>query len=314
MLRERSNAKTVIILHVGSLARRHKSETEICLYALRYLQNCRVQKRSRPAIEPRMKLAKHFVEKPWGRTDIPAEFGLLSGRRIGEIWYSAETETPLPILVKWLFTSERLSIQVHPNDAQAQARGMPSGKEECWYVVDAEPGAVIGIGTKRRLSGEELYAASLSGEIEGLMDWKKVAAGDYFYIPAGTVHAIGAGISLVEVQQYADITYRLYDYGRDRELHLDDGVAVSSAAPYFDIQSGRAETGMQLVAGPHFELWYVSDIEDVPALPPSGNIWITPLSGHIETDGEVAAKGDCIVMSGKGKVTFSSDASVLVAF
>ncbi len=273
-----------------------------------------MQKRSRPAIELRMKLAKQFVEKPWGRTDIPAEFGSLSGRRVGEIWYSAETEAPLPILVKWLFTSERLSIQVHPNDAQAQARGMPSGKEECWYVVDAEPDALIGIGTKRRLSGEELFAASLSGEIEGLMDWKKVAAGDYFYIPAGTVHAIGAGISLVEVQQYADITYRLYDYGRDRALHLDDGVAVSSAIPYSDDRSGRARLGTKLADGPHFQLWHVSDIEDVPALPLSGNIWITPLSGHIETDGEIAAKGDCIVMSGKAKVTFSSDASVLVAF
>ena len=261
-----------------------------------------------------MKLAKHLVEKPWGRTDVPAEFGTLSGLRVGEIWYGAETEAPLPILVKWLFTSQRLSIQVHPNDAQAQARGMTSGKEECWYVVDAEPGAVIGIGTKRPLTSEELYAASLSGEIEGLMDWKKVAAGDYFYIPAGTVHAIGAGITLVEVQQYADITYRLYDYGRDRELHLDDGVEVSSAIPYMDARSGRASLGTQLFDGPHFQLWYVSDIEDVVALPHSGNIWITPLSGHIETDGDVAAKGDCIVVFGKAKVTFSSDAAALVAF
>jgi mannose-6-phosphate isomerase len=261
-----------------------------------------------------MRLLKHLVEKPWGRTDIPAEFGTKSGRRVGEIWYSADTETPLPILVKWLFTSERLSIQVHPDDAQAQARGMPSGKEECWYVVDAEPGALIGIGTKRPLSSEELYAASLSGEIERLMDWKKVSPGDYFYIPAGTVHAIGAGISLVEVQQYADITYRLYDYGRDRELHLDDGVAVSSATPYTDALSGHAGLGTQLVDGPHFQLWYVSDMDDVPALPSSGNIWITPLSGQVQTDGGAAAKGDCIVTSGQAKITFSSDAKALVAF
>jgi mannose-6-phosphate isomerase len=261
-----------------------------------------------------MKLIKHLVDKPWGRTDIPTEFGSLNGRRVGEIWYTSETEAPLPLLVKWLFTSERLSIQVHPDDVQAHARGMPLGQEECWYVVDVEPGAVIGVGTTRPLSSEELYAASLSGEIEGLMDWKPVKAGDFFYIPAGTVHAIGAGITLVEVQQYADITYRLYDYGRDRELHLDDGVAVSSATPYIDIRSGRAETGMQLVDGPHFELWYVHDMGDVAALPTSGNIWITPLSGHIETDGEVAAKGDCIVMSGKATVTFSSGATALVAF
>lgn len=261
-----------------------------------------------------MKLAKHLVEKPWGRTDISAEFGTMNGCRVGEIWYSAETEVPLPILVKWLFTSERLSIQVHPDDAQAQARGMASGKEECWYVVDAEPGALIGIGTKRPLSSEELYAASLSGEIEGLMDWKKVSPGDYFYIPAGTVHAIGAGISLVEVQQYADITYRLYDYGRDRELHLDDGVAVSSATPYSDARSGRAGLGTRLVDGPHFQLWYVSNMNDVPALLASGDIWITPLSGQVQTDGEVAAKGDCIVASSQANITFSSDARALVAF
>lgn len=267
-----------------------------------------------PAIDNGMKLTKHLVDKPWGRTDIPAEFGTLSGRRIGEIWYSADTNVPLPILVKWLFTSERLSIQVHPDNAQAQARGMPSGKEECWYVVDAEPGAVIGIGTKRPLSGEELYAASLSGEIERLMDWKKVSAGDYFYIPAGTVHAIGAGISLVEVQQYADITYRLYDYGRDRELHLDDGVAVSSATPYTDIRSGHAATGTQLVDGPHFQLWYVTDIDDVPELPRTGNIWIIPLSGKVQTDGGAAVKGECIVASDKAKITFLGGATALVAF
>ena len=261
-----------------------------------------------------MNLNKHFVDKPWGRTDIPAEFGTMSGRRVGEIWYSAETEAPLPILVKWLFTSERLSIQVHPDNAQARARGMLSGKEECWYVADAELGAVIGVGTKRSLTSEELHAASLSGEIEALMDWKPVRAGDYFYIPAGTVHAIGAGISLVEVQQYADITYRLYDYGRDRELHLDDGVAVSSATPYTDARSGHAGLGTQLVDGPHFQLWYVSDMDEVAALPTSGNIWITPLSGQIHTDVEVAAKGDCVVTSANAKITFSSDAKALIAF
>jgi mannose-6-phosphate isomerase len=146
------------------------------------------------------------------------------------------------------------------------------------------------------------------------MDWKKVSAGDYFYIPAGTVHAIGAGIHLVEVQQYADITYRLYDYGRDRELHLDDGVAVSSATPYVDIRSGHADLGDQLVAGPYFQLWYVRDMDNVPALPPLRDIWIIPLSGKVQTDGQVAAKGDCIVTSGKAKIIFSSDAKALVAF
>lgn len=273
-----------------------------------------VQKWVGPAIRLGMKLKKHLVDKPWGRTDIPAEFGTMDGRRVGEIWYSVEAEEPHPILVKWLFTSERLSIQVHPDDAQAHARGMPSGKEECWYIVDAKPGAVIGIGTKHPLSGEELHAASLSGKIEELMDWKQVKAGDYFYIPASTVHAIGAGVILVEVQQFADITYRLYDYGRDRELHLDDGVAISSAKPYSDVRSGHAELGMHLVEGPHFQLWYVRDMDDVPPLPSSRTIWIIPLSGQVQMDRELAVRGDCLIASDRKKVTFSKGATALVAF
>jgi mannose-6-phosphate isomerase len=227
-----------------------------------------------------MILSKHIVEKPWGRTDIPPAFGDFAGRQVGEIWYEAPNGAPLPLLVKWLFTSEKLSIQVHPSDTQAKERGLPSGKEECWYIVDAEPGAVLGIGTTRPLSAEELHTASLSGEIEQFMDWKPVKAGDYFYIPAGTVHAIGAGITLVEVQQYADITYRLYDYGRPRELHLDEGVAVSKPSPYADARSGFALGNMQLVDGPHFRLWLVYDADALSALPTDTRRWIVPLVGE----------------------------------
>jgi mannose-6-phosphate isomerase len=224
-----------------------------------------------------MNLSKHIVEKPWGRWDISAVFGDYEGRQVGEIWYDAPDSVPLPILVKWLFTAEKLSIQVHPSNAQAKERGLPSGKEECWYIVDAEPGAVLGIGTKRPLDAEELRAASLSGEIEDLMDWKPVQSGDYYYIPAGTVHAIGAGITLVEVQQYADITYRLYDYGRPRELHLDDGVAVSLAAPYTDLRSGHVNGNCQMVDGPHFQLWYSVNPSILDEIPSGGQYWITPL-------------------------------------
>lgn len=226
-----------------------------------------------------MQLHRHFVEKPWGRTDLPSAFAAPAGQRVGEVWYETADAAPLPLLVKWLFTSEKLSIQVHPSDAEAHARCLPSGKEECWYIVDAEPDAVLGIGTMRPLDSEELRAASLSGEIEQLMDWKPVKAGDYFYIPAGTVHAIGAGITLVEVQQYADITYRLYDYGRPRELHLDDGVKVSKAVPYADPRSGRAVGNAQLVDGPFFKVWMVADEFGSKCLPNSSPRWIVPLSG-----------------------------------
>src|SRR3546814_2781805 len=93
-------------------------------------------------------------------------------RSIGEIWFEGPAGRHPPLLVKYIFTSEKLSIQVHPNDAQARERGLPGGKEECWYILDAEPDAKLGIGLTRRLSGEELRAAALDGSIEQLMDWK----------------------------------------------------------------------------------------------------------------------------------------------
>ena len=260
-----------------------------------------------------MKLNKHLVEKPWGRTNIPAEFGDMSAKQIGEIWYEGGDGSDLPILVKWLFTSEKLSIQVHPDDAQAKSRGMPSGKEECWVIVDAKPGAVLGMGTKQVLSADALRAASLSGEIEALMDWKPVAAGDYFYIPAGTVHAIGAGITLVEVQQYADITYRLYDYGRPRELHLDDGVAVSHARPYADARSGHISGNMQLASGPHFWLSHVCDADGLAALPVATRMWVVPVQGTLETPSGDVGVGECVLVAGAENVTLRPGCKALFA-
>ncbi len=247
-----------------------------------------------------MKLKTHLVEKPWGRSDIPAAFNVSADRKIGEIWYDDGNVMPLPLLVKWLFTSEKLSVQVHPNQEQAAMRGEPSGKEECWYIVDALPGAVLGMGTKRALSAQELRAASLDGSIEQLLNWRSVKAGDFFYIPAGTVHAIGAGITLVEVQQYADITYRLYDYGRldngkPRALHLDDGVAVSHAMPYTDARCGNAGNSRQLADGPYFTLWLVTDKAALAALPNDQLRWITPIAGTVEVTGETASVGNCML-------------------
>jgi mannose-6-phosphate isomerase len=261
-----------------------------------------------------MKLATHFVEKPWGRVDLPAAFVADDGRRIGEIWFDAPGKS-LPLLVKWLFTSEKLSIQVHPNDAQARAAGMLSGKEEMWVVVSAEPDARLGIGTVKPLNADELCAASLSGEIEELMDWKAVQAGDYYYIPAGTVHAIGGGITLIEVQQHADITYRLYDYGRPRELHLEDGVAVSVAKPYNDSRSGRiGEADLQLlVDGPHFALRYAKGDKITELLAENNAQWIIPLSGEFSSNAEILKAGSCIFVDGDKKVHISPDAVALVA-
>src|SRR3990167_1705670 len=176
-------------------------------------------------------LPTHPVEKIWGRTDLPASFDCPPGARIGEIWFEPPPAVPA-LLVKYIFTSEKLSVQVHPGAGQAPA-GM-SGKEECWYILDAEPDARIAIGFDSPLGAGELRSAAIDGSIEQLLTWHEVRPGDFFYIPAGTVHAIGAGISLIELQQNCDITYRLYDYGRPRELHLDAAIEVAQRDPHPD--------------------------------------------------------------------------------
>ncbi|MCA1197801.1 class I mannose-6-phosphate isomerase [Sphingomonas sp. R647] len=177
-------------------------------------------------------LQGHAVEKVWGQRAIPAIYADTANadEPIGEIWF-ADAAAP-SVLVKRLFTSEKLSIQVHPNDDQARASGHVCGKEEAWFILTAEPGATIGAGFARELSDTELRAAALDGSIEDLMVWHPVKPGDYFYVPAGTVHAIGAGLSLLEIQQNVDLTYRLYDYGRPRPLQLDAGIAAAVAVPF----------------------------------------------------------------------------------
>lgn len=177
-------------------------------------------------------LVGHAVEKVWGQRAIPAIYADTANadEPIGEIWF-ADDAAP-SVLVKRLFTSEKLSIQVHPNDDQARASGHVCGKEEAWFILTAEPDATIGAGFARELSDTELRAAALDGSIEDLMVWHPVRPGDFFYVPAGTVHAIGAGLSLLEIQQNVDLTYRLYDYGRPRPLQLDAGIAASVAAPF----------------------------------------------------------------------------------
>jgi mannose-6-phosphate isomerase len=227
-----------------------------------------------------MKLARHYVEKPWGRTELPPMFDAPAGRPVGEVWFEGGKD--LPLLAKYIFTSERLSIQVHPNDEQARARGLKQGKSECWTILDAEPSATLGLGLKREVTKEELRAAALDGSIEELMDWRPVKAGDFVFVPSGTIHAIGGGISLLEFQQNSDVTYRLYDYGRPRELHLDDGIAVANCAPFAGVveRLGRDRT---LVDGPHFSL--VLATED--ALPDRRR-WVMPIEG--------AGVGDCYLL------------------
>ncbi len=234
--------------------------------------------------------------RPWGRAELPPPFIAPAGEVIGEVCF-----TPPPsldsLLVKYIFTSAPLSVQVHPSDADAQVRGLgPRGKEECWLVIAAEPGARLGIGFTEDLSAEAMRAAALDGSIEQLLEWHPVAAGDFFYIPAGTVHAIGAGVSLIEVQQNADITWRLYDYGRPRELHLGDGIAVARGTAHDPaLRRHVPERGsLNLVDGPHFRLDRLDGAPDAGvANAYAGPLLVIPLDASVLVDGEPVAPGEC---------------------
>lgn len=257
-------------------------------------------------------LPREAVAKPWGRGDLPPVFGAYK-QRIGEIWFD-DPLSPLPLLIKWLFTSEKLSVQVHPNDQQAAAVGLERGKEECWIVVDADPDAVLGIGTRRPLSAAELYKAAESGELENLMDWKPVCAGDWFHIAPGTVHAIGAGVTLVEVQQNADVTYRLYDYGRPRDLHLKQGVAVSKAAPYGDCRHGRLDANSNLKCLTNCAAFSVFQgrgraFETISA----SDYWLIPIEGEIIWETGTYTAGSVLYGRCDSAKWISNDFSYLVA-
>lgn len=181
---------------------------------------------------PSQRLKPRAVERVWGRRDLPPGFPAAPDpdAPLGEIWFEGPEAGGL--LVKHLFTSTKLSVQVHPGDAQARALGHGHGKDEAWYVLSADPGAVIGLGLCRKVTRAELAEAALDGSIERLIDWHPVAAGDSFYSPGGTIHAIGGGLSLIEIQQNLDLTYRFYDYGRPRQLHVDEAVAVATCGPW----------------------------------------------------------------------------------
>ena len=263
-----------------------------------------------------MLLETRTVEKPWGRDDLPAPFTAPDGKRIGEIWFEPPAALD-QLLIKYIFTSEKLSVQVHPDDDQAEAAGHGrQGKSECWLVLDAEPDARLGIGFADELGADALRAAALDGSVEDRMTWHQVRAGDFFYIPANTVHAIGGGISLIEVQQNSDITYRLYDYGRPRELHLDAAVDVAKARPYSDeCRKQVPERGeMQLVDGPHFRLWR---FDGQPSAEPGealkGAVLVLPVSGDVTVAGEAVSAGDCALAEGLSAVQSADDTLWLAA-
>ncbi len=193
------------------------------------------------------RLKPWFSERVWGKKDLRpwyvdtgttepvgeawltgpqcvVETGIFAGRTLAAI--ATDIGGEFPLLVKLLFPAEKLSVQVHPDDGQAKALGETRGKTECWYALEAEPGAAVALGLKDGVDASAVKAAISDGTMESLLQWVPVSAGDMLFVDAGTVHAIGPGVVLLETQQTSDVTYRLYDYGRPRELHLEKGLQV----------------------------------------------------------------------------------------
>ena len=264
-----------------------------------------------------------MVEKVWGCTVLPSPFSAPPGKRIGEIWFEPPAALP-QLLVKYIFAAEKLSVQVHPSDAQTLAAGLgKQGKEECWLVIAAEPGAKLGIGFDKPLSGEAMRSAALDGSIEGLLTWHDVVPGDFFYIPANTVHAIGAGVSVIEIQQNSDITYRLFDYGRlengkPRALHLEESIKVARGEVYDLARWHRkldAGSSVQLVEGPLFRLDRVAGVvsDEVAKRYAGGALLVVPLRGDVRVGGEVVVPGGCALAERIGAVGFSGDGLCLIA-
>lgn len=229
------------------------------------------------------RLKPWFSERVWGKKDLApwyADTG--TTELVGEAWLTGpqcvvETGTfagqtlasvaeklgsEFPLLVKILFPADKLSVQVHPDDAQARALRETRGKTECWYVLEAEPNATVALGLKPGVGAKEVAASVESGTMESLMQHVPVAVGDMLFVDAGTVHAIGPGVVLLETQQTSDVTYRLYDYGRPRELHLDKGLQVLKSKTQAGKVAPRVMNGFtRLIEQKYFTV----DRFDVPA-------------------------------------------------
>jgi len=285
-----------------------------------------------------------FDPRPWGTEDLsPIYPNHKFTQKIGEAWLSGDeckiANGPLtgktlaqlseqyqrelvgdaardpkrfPLLLKFLFPHEKLSVQVHPDDQQALRVGQPWGKTECWYVAHAKPGSQIGLGLKPGVTAAQLETAIHENRAEEALNWVDVYAGDMIYVAGGTVHTLGPGSVIVETQQQSDTTYRLYDYGRPRELHLKDGMAavkekvksgkVLRPAP---TQNGKNRHA-SLIAAPYFvvDMFEAKDPLQLATSDDSGKTSVQILvavegCGVIEAAGMdpvTVAKGDAVVI------------------
>ncbi len=257
-----------------------------------------------------IRLLPSLRPKLWGRRCLEPFFAG-AGQPVGEAWFL--TDRVLRLLVKFIFTSERLSVQVHPADGEEG----PRGKTEMWYILDAEPGASIALGFREPLTRDRLAEAARTGEIEQLLKWVPVKAGEAYFTPAHTVHAIGGGIVLCEIQQNTDLTYRLWDYGRPRELHVEKALAIADLTPHPGAAVPRllGEGREELVRCPYFVTERLRLGAGATITPDARacQIWIC-LAGDASIDGESLCRGDVWLLPDAGpqpEIRAAADATFL---
>lgn len=290
------------------------------------------------------RLAPWFSPRPWGRRDLRpwygaeafegtsepvgeawltgpqslVETGGMAGKTLAAVAASAGEElvgaagAEFPLLVKLLFPSDKLSVQVHPDDAQAQAMGQPRGKTECWYVLEAELGATIALGLKSGATADVVRSAIANGTMEDWMEWVPVSVGDMVFVDAGTVHAIGPGVVLLETQQTCDITFRMYDYGRPRELHVEQALGVMKTQTAAGKVAPRAMDGfVRLIE----QKYFVVDRYDLAGdgevvVPTDGAGCLVGLKGGAAVNG--GPEGQVELLSGQAVVVPVDSGSVIV--
>ena len=232
---------------------------------------------------------------------------------------AAEKFHACPVLTKFIDAMDKLSVQVHPSDDYALANEGQFGKTEMWYVVEADEGAGLYMGLERECDPEEFARAVADGSVEKLLSFKKVKRGDVYFIPSGTIHAIGAGTVIFEIQQNSTLTYRLYDYmrrdkdGNLRELHVDKAMKVSLLEPYkeseFDANDASLIGKCEYFETRKYQLNFTKMSLNVEN---NSFLSITCIGGNGTIEGEKMSLGDTFfIPAGSGEITVEGNAEII---
>ena len=232
---------------------------------------------------------------------------------------SSEKFHAFPVLTKFIDAMDKLSVQVHPSDDYALANEGQFGKTEMWYVVEADEGAGLYMGLERECDSEEFARAVADGSVERLLSFKKVKRGDVYFIPSGTIHAIGAGTVIFEIQQNSTLTYRLYDYmrrdkdGNLRELHVDKAMKVSLLEPYKESEFDKNDESLigkcEYFETRKYQLNFTKMTFNVEN---DSFLSITCVGGNGTIEGEKMSLGDTFfIPAGSGEITVEGDAEII---